>query len=171
MKREEATAYHEAGHAVMSALTGRRFIEVTIRPDEDAGNLGSVSHVEFPAWFNPEINQLDCRHRNWIEREVMVNFAGQIAQRKAAGHRAGSWKDNENAIDIASYFVSGPRELGGYLSWLYIRAENFMELGWSLVELIAKALLEHKTLSGRKIRSIVREATTVPGRTVTVKRI
>lgn len=125
MKREEEVAYHEAGHAVMAALTGRRIKSATIIPDEDTGDLGSVELADLPAWFHPDCNR-DNKHRNWIEREVMFDFAGQIAQKKAAGRKAGSWSDDHNAVDAACYMVQDSRELDAYLAWLYTRAENLI---------------------------------------------
>jgi ATP-dependent Zn protease len=46
-KREEATAYHEAGHAVIAVAVRRPFRYVTISPSEDA-----LGHVLHPPWGN-----------------------------------------------------------------------------------------------------------------------
>jgi hypothetical protein len=47
---EEATAYHEARHAVVGAARGRPPISATIIPDE----TGAVGKTEFPKNWLPE---------------------------------------------------------------------------------------------------------------------
>ena len=45
--RLEATAYHEAGHAVVAWLCDHALGECTIKPDDDAGWLGSIRHDDY----------------------------------------------------------------------------------------------------------------------------
>ncbi len=44
--QKHQTAYHEAGHAVIAWLCNHEVISVTIRPDEEAGSLGTMRHDE-----------------------------------------------------------------------------------------------------------------------------
>lgn len=48
-----ATAYHEAGHAVVALWRGNTPKTITIVPDETT--LGRVTHAPYPSWFRPDI--------------------------------------------------------------------------------------------------------------------
>ena len=53
-KRECATAYHEAGHAVAAFLLRRRLRRATIIPDEDS--LGHIRTGRAPPTLQPDIS-------------------------------------------------------------------------------------------------------------------
>jgi hypothetical protein len=128
---ERSTAIHEAGHAVLAYLLGRRFTEISVVPDEDNGNLGSVRHAPPGGdWLHPDIEP-NGRVRNWLEREIMICLAG--AETEAAWLRritdapddwedrvsTGASHDMENAMHFGFHMCDGSvPELEAYLEWL-----------------------------------------------------
>jgi hypothetical protein len=52
-KSLEATAYHEAGHAIARWWLGLRFKEASIIPNSAGGTLGHVFGSGLPKWFDP----------------------------------------------------------------------------------------------------------------------
>ena len=139
-----STAYHEAGHAVMAFLTRRPFIKVTIIPDED-GSTGSVRYSEkyltdldlmtFDPW--------SCRTRSKIEKEVMVSYAGQIAEEEFAGkleHLV--YQDDVDIAKLVQKMVGTEEEAQAYQNWLYLRSKNVIchKHNWPLVEALAEEL-------------------------------
>src|SRR5579863_2531557 len=104
LKRLTATAYHEAGHAVMAVLLRQRLTEVSIIPDTRKGSSGNCRLVK-PRRFNPYLEDEDTPHRrNISESFAMVHMAGEIAERKFNGRarRLDSRFDRE----YASAFVT-----------------------------------------------------------------
>ena len=68
----EATAYHEAGHALVAFLVGAKVHKVTIVPGK---GYGAMTHISSPA--------AKCRHydasprtRDKVERAIMISLAG-----------------------------------------------------------------------------------------------
>src|SRR5260370_41531151 len=63
-EHDEATAYHEAGHAVMALALGRPVASVSILPDRRF--LGMCEFGK--AVFRPS--------EDWLEREMLIALAG-----------------------------------------------------------------------------------------------
>src|SRR5262245_61449239 len=70
---DEATAYHEAGHAVAALALDRPVMKVSIKPDRD--RLGICAFGK--AVFRPS--------QDWLEREVLIALAGMAAEAKHTG--------------------------------------------------------------------------------------
>src|SRR4051795_10022621 len=70
---DEATAYHEAGHAVAALALERPVVKVSIRPDRD--RLGICAFGK--AVFRPT--------QDWLEREVLIALAGMAAEARQTG--------------------------------------------------------------------------------------
>jgi len=85
MKRIEATAYHEAGHAVCNLLLGKAFEYVTIVPDEDS--YGHCKGVVYRGGqrLAEDVYGVNGRARDWIEKRVKVYLAGNVAEQRFAG--------------------------------------------------------------------------------------
>src|SRR3954451_4786005 len=71
-----ATAYHEAGHAVMALALGRPVAAVTILPDRL--RLGACEFGK--AVFRPS--------EDWLEREALISLAGLAAEALHTGDYA-----------------------------------------------------------------------------------
>jgi hypothetical protein len=70
----QATAYHEAGHAVVALLLGLKFRHVTIEPDSDS--LGHLKCDRHPKWFNPKIDEILAQYRDLPTRVCFVHDVG-----------------------------------------------------------------------------------------------
>ena len=106
--RLNATAYHEAGHAIAAWRNYLTFKYVTIKPE--AGSLGHMLHNRLPKWFKPDIESTD-RQRLHGERLIVTNFAGQIAEAKFRRRRPryGMHGDNQSDVDMAFHFATALR--------------------------------------------------------------
>lgn len=157
-KRRAATAYHEAGHAVVAVEERLGIRLVTIVPNEEL--LGFVLEAPLPRDFKPDIG-MNSRIRNRIESEARVCFAGHIAQKRAypRSHRLDG-RDIQRAVDLVSYLVPQSKVLGAYLNLLYLQAENLVDFNWQEIEAVANALLERDTISGSEVRRIVMDTKT-----------
>ena len=157
----ECIAYHEAGHAAASFALGRDVRQVTIVPDESDGSLGGCRNGAMPD-FRPDVRD-DPGTRALVEREVIILLAGEIAEAHFKGHHddLGEEHDQSSACDLASHFCGSLEQTEEYIDRLYERARNLITgpLEWPGVEALAKALLESKTLGGRRARQVYRAGT------------
>jgi ATP-dependent Zn protease len=72
----KATAYHEAGHAVVALALGRPVNRVTIEPDQKRAGL-----CEFrKGTFRPS--------DDWLEREILIALGGVAAEAPHTGNYA-----------------------------------------------------------------------------------
>ena len=159
---ETFVAYHEAGHAVAAFDQRLRYKYVSIIPD-DKGSLGQVQLASFPEDFQPDID-VTLRDRLRIEKIVIINFAGSMAEAKYRGEEpeygaecADDWK---SAMDLASYACGSPEEEEAYVNWLFVRAKNMFNVPhiWQMVEGLAKELLVRKKIGYQTSREIMKEA-------------
>ena len=157
-QRREGTAYHEAGHAVARYRLRLPIRSATIIPDEQSGNLGSV-RGGFPKAFRPDRNS-DLRTLDRIEKEIVARLTGSLAEKKHTGRadHVGTARDYEWAADLAFYRFGGGEVVDAYLRFLGVLTQRNVAspLWWRAIEVVAAALLERGTLSGRAVRLIVR---------------
>lgn len=159
-------AYHEAGHAVADVLVRNPITRASIIADEERGSLGHVANRPYGESFKIDVETtLSLRARERLEARIMSALAGDEALRRYLGKDAptgwlGADGDYRAAVDLAEHVSPEPKELGAFLEWLGIRAANLFYLPWhwAAVEAIAAALLEHKVLSGPRVRQIVQRA-------------
>lgn len=151
-----ATAYHEAGHAVVALAHGLTGFEVTIVPGED-----SLGHYLHPGVLGYEIH--GNRERRSLARDcILVSYAGMHAQRLVDPDADGSHGvgDESNAFDLSRDFEVLPRSLsrvGDEQHWRYLdrlkkEAGRVVQQNRAPIKALAEALLEKKTLSGEEIR-------------------
>jgi hypothetical protein len=149
-------AYHEAGHAVASILLRRALKYVTIVPEH--GSLGATANGRLCRSGYGE----DDRAFHIIEREILILFSGAAAERRYSGrnNRRGAGADFEMARELALRIYEGGRIVEKYLAYQVELAERFIgnPVHWVQVEAVAAALVKHRTLSGRRARTICREA-------------
>ncbi len=154
----QRTAFHEAGHAAMFFTQGRKFRHVTIVADETKCSLGHVLHDALKN-FHPDEND-DWKTRKMLEEAILCSLAGPAAERIFAGRRnwRGAAGDLRYVTNVATCFVPDSEEASAFISWLWIRANNVVQAKWRMVEILAAALLEQKTLSYKEAQLALRDA-------------
>lgn len=143
-----ATAFHEAGHAVIGALRGRAPIFVTIIPDG-----GIAGRNEFPKDWRPEFKRHlgdTPQKRNYIETRILIEVAGTVAHDlrfPGRNHDAGDMYDEQCALALIednACWAAGDRN--GYFEGLRGTALSLLQSNWPWVEAVAHALIERKTI-------------------------
>lgn len=145
---DEATAYHEAGHAVVALALGRPIHRVSVRPDR-----------EYLGW---------CKFRNgvfrpsedWLEHEILIAFGGIAAETRKTGNYAweGAARDQRHVRRLAIQ-RAGERQAKRLERRLLAKAEHLLaqEGYWRAVELIAAELVRLGSISGRAARHMFDE--------------
>jgi ATP-dependent Zn protease len=179
----ESTAYHEAGHAVVSlALDPEvRVQQVTIVP---RGQSAGVTVYDTESWSAPSLNRTQVMHR------ICTALAGRIAEaryRERSGAApetdSGASSDLSHASRLAWLAITewGLDDEFGWVSLaglgaevqssLHARAlervqdwlgrarkqtEEIVEQHWSHIDRVARYLLDHELVEGNKLQAIVR---------------
>lgn len=153
----DAIAYHEAGHAVMAFLIGTPIKYATVIPDKEYIGMVRIS-PRYKVEDVMSLSPIDWKMQKIIESDIMVKLAGQLAEAKYLGKEIDDvLTDHETSVSMMDNIVSSDEELDAYYDWLTIRTRNFIvsPRNWPIVEAVAKELLIHKQLSGRKVRRII----------------
>jgi hypothetical protein len=155
-----ATAYHEAGHAVIRWAQRRAFRLVTIESGDD--HAGRTEHYPVGDWFRPDL-EVDGRVRHRIEDEIRGAWAGPLAEAIYLGHPdiadlAGN--DRESIMDLAMYMSGSEEEAGAYIEWLRVSTLGQLRQPhvWRAVQVLATALLRQGTIRWREARDIIAAA-------------
>jgi ATP-dependent Zn protease len=154
-----ATAYHEAGHAVMTLSFGRAFKRISMVEDDHA--LARVVGKPVGEWFRPDV-EISGRMRRRIEQDIIIGWGGCEAEARFVGEEdldtKGCRGDIDHLAQLADYVVSSPQEAEAFLEWLRLRTVNALERWWYRVEAIADALKESDILSYQETKAIVAAA-------------
>lgn len=155
------TAYHEAGHAVMTVWLRLRCRHVSIIPDENEGTLGHLLQGK-PARVEPESVEPSSKTQFQLERLALVDLAGNAAECLLTGRKcfAGSNSDFTNACNRLYHLTKDEDEIRAYIGWLRERAKTTLSLNfnWFAVETLANELLKEKYLGRKKVYKIIRKA-------------
>lgn len=172
----EATAYHEAGHAVAAYLLSCPIMHVSIVPNEEEGTEGHCAsgYGRHPPDFVPEqMDDDDVATRRVLERRIMICFAGNAAERAFRGESdavyPGSGSDFWRASELAGFVASeGSDECLAFQQWLHLQIDRRLTRPhiWAAVTAVATALLERKELSGQRVRQIIQTSFLPPGQTL-----
>lgn len=150
-----ATAYHEAGHAVMAMTLGRPIHKVTISPAQlqtGGSRLGAckIEKGRFKA------------SKDWLEDEALILFAGMVAESHFTGQYCtqGAAQDLRAAKRLLANRATSERQLERLESRLLDKAEHLLgDQGHTkAIELIAQELLQKETISGRAVRHLLEQA-------------
>lgn len=147
-----ATAYHEAGHAVMALLLGRPIEKVTISPAslQTGGNrLGAckIQKGRTKASQDP------------LEDEVLILLSGMVAE----GHythrycQAGASQDLMNVRRLLATRAPKERQLERLAKRMLNKTEHLLddEVNRKAIVMIAKELVAKETISGRAVRHLL----------------
>lgn len=150
-----ATAYHEAGHAVVALALGRVIQRVTIVPGKTHAGVESLGQCQMQKGrFKPS--------KDWLEDEVLILFAGMAAESQITGQysTAGAATDLRAARRFVESRAGGERQVARLERRLLDKTEYLLsdEGNWRAVELIVNELLVHQTISGRAARHFFEHA-------------
>ena len=142
---DEATAYHEAGHAVVALALGRPVHKVSVLPNRDR-----LGWCEFrKGVFRPS--------EDWVERELLIALAGMAAEARHTGtyDRAAAGRDLRYARGLVLQRAT-ERSAERLERRMLAKVENLLddEGHWRAVELIAAELLKVGAISGRAARHL-----------------
>jgi hypothetical protein len=149
------TAYHEAGHAALGIDLGLTLVSVTIVPDVEQKTRGHARWRADPRWFDSGCQ--DLRSRDWLERRVLVLFAGMEAVTRLTGRRSRERAGNDiGEIIERSLHVYRPPVLTRFMGFMLARTTAWMmeDHNWRKVEAVAAELLAHDTVPGERARRI-----------------
>ena len=142
---DEATAYHEAGHAVVALWLDRPVHKVSVLPNQDY--LGQCRFAK--GVFRPG--------EDWVEREILISLAGMVAEARHTGRycRDGAARDLRYARKLALQRAT-ERQLDRYERRMVAKVENLLADDdlWRAIELIAAELMAHGTISGRAAKHL-----------------
>jgi ATP-dependent Zn protease len=146
---DAATAYHEAGHAVMALALDRPVQRVSVRP-----NQKYLGRCEFG-------KGVFRRSEDWLEREILISLGGVAAEAIHTGDYAWGAADRDlRYVRDLALRRAGERQVERLERRLLSKAEHMLSQAEyrRAVELIAGELLRCGTISGRAARHLFDQA-------------
>jgi len=150
-----ATAYHEAGHAVMATAVGRDLQKVSIAPGQlqtGGGRLGvcKIQKGKKKGAHDP------------LEDEVLILLAGMVAESHYTNRYCphGAAEDLRNVKRLLESRASSDRQLQRLVKRLLDKTEHLLSdpVHSNAIVFIANELLQNETISGRAVRHLFQQA-------------
>jgi Peptidase family M41 len=145
-----ATAYHEAGHAVIALALGKAIERVTILPNQCY--LGACQIQK--GRIKPT--------KDWLEDEMLILLAGMVAEARFTGRLCtqGAAQDLRGVRRLAMMRAAGERQIERLERRMLDKTEYMVndDIHWSAIEAIAAELLKKETISGRAARHFFEQA-------------
>lgn len=163
----KATAYHEAGHAVLDVRFAHRFEFVTIKPS--GGASGYVQYGDDMVTIDPaSYDHSDPVQHQTLESVVMSLFAGMVAECWAHGQDDSSkkiWKyagDDLDTIDDLLEEIFTKDDATVYFHSLLQQTRQLLRrpANRMCVNVVAAALQRRWTLSSHDVKQIVEDTDT-----------
>jgi len=152
------TAFHEAGHAVMAHLCGRRLTQVEI--DGDRHRSGSCTFLQHDP--DPEEAVDSLVPGVHLERELLCLCAGMVCEQILCDEEPCSGADFDEhsrdigqAIHLALQVVGRCDRVLPYLEAVHEHVRELMQRHWQAVEALAAELLAHRRLPGFRVHRLV----------------
>ncbi len=150
-----ATAYHEAGHALMATVLGRLIQKVTIAPAKmpTGGQRLGVCQMQ---------KGRSKSTKDWLEDEILILFAGMVAESQFTGRycRVGAAEDLRMVQRLLRERPGNQRQVERYERRLFDKTQHVLsdESHEQALQWIAEELLRKTTLSGRAVRHFLHQA-------------
>ncbi len=152
-----ATAYHEAGHAVMALSVGRLIQKVTILPGKSQFGETRLGVCEIHKGRSKVSKDL-------LEDEVLILLAGMVAEARFTGQycQQGAAQDLSNIRRLLQSRASSESQLERLHRRLLDKTEHLLcdQRHAKAIELIAHELIQKTTISGRAVRHFFAQALT-----------
>lgn len=152
---EIATAYHEAGHAVLALALGRPVQRVSVRPDQLRLGRCEIQKGSFR------------RSKDVIETEILILLGGVAAEARHTGEYAwdAAAEDLRDVRSLTSLRAASDRQVERLERRMLDKAEYILNQPgvWPAIELIAAELLRCTTISGRAARHFFEQAVSQAG--------
>jgi len=150
-----ATAYHEAGHAVIEFLHGGRFKRVYIDPETCSGaceHYGAkiVAKILERTHCNIWLLSHPDEEKRIVERDILSTMAGHIAQEMGVPGSVAPWQWESDKDALIELLLCYDPENGGPTADATVRRE--LKENWYLVEGFAQKLMKENTITGKEGR-------------------
>lgn len=157
-RSSQRIAIHEAGHAVMAYLCGRRLGAISAIPHGEI--LGELEYRGFTSF--PARSLDDARARRKLETEIMIAMAGLAAEYVHPGpvDRPGAVADLQRALNIALATSADPEEATAFINWLFVRARNRLRVPACAraIKALAAVLVRRGSLTGAEVRALLQRS-------------
>lgn len=145
-----ATAYHEAGHAVVAIALKKGIERVSIEPNHlRLGQCKVKKGVHGPL-------------KDAVETEVLILLGGVGAEARHTGEYAweGASSDMQHVRALLDSRSTAPRQMNRYQQRLLDKVEHLFDQPgvWTAIERVAAELLRNTTISGRAVRYLYEQA-------------
>jgi len=164
---EERTAYHEAGHVFMyHRAPFTKSISATIIPKADGSEPGRTHAKVYTPYYEAIYSGKKTRSNLHLLDLYVVTFNGGWAAEMVKFWDSddyaelGAYGDFREAQDLLSkYYTDENNELTRMIIWHRDLAIRLMKnpRNWDIIDAIAEALLQHKTLTHEQIKKVIRE--------------
>ena len=157
-------AIHEAAHAVLAWVTGRRIVRLSMVSDEQYSRLPSMPDARAGCLvvgpLPPGVDLKDEKYRVLADREGMIALAGSLASLRYRGATQRKMvltqSDLEGLSFAASHAGESQERLNSDLDRLAAKTSQYLDAYWMHVKVLANALLRHRVLSGKQVVTILR---------------
>ncbi|MBA3313222.1 MAG: cell division protein FtsH [Planctomycetota bacterium] len=147
---DAATAYHEAGHAVVALALGQPVHRVSVRPKEQW-----LGRCEF------QKGRIRSAH-DPVETQILIMLGGLAAEARHTGHYAldGAARDLWAVRSLTERRAAGAKQVDRLERRMLDKTEHLLDQPgmWEAVESIAEELLCRTEISGRAARHLFDQA-------------
>lgn len=153
---EKATAWHEAGHAVMAVSLGRSIEKVTISPArlQTGGSRLGICKIQ---------KGRSRASNDRLEEDVMILLAGMVGESRFTGRYCtdGAAQDLAFVERLLSTRAGNERQLERLTRRMLDKTEHLLaaESHARAIELVAEELVRKITVSGRAVRHFFQQTT------------
>ena len=156
-----ATAYHEAGHAVMAISLGRAIEKATIAPAQMTANSKRLGAVKMKKGRSKSTNDA-------LEDEVLILFAGMVAESQRTGQycQSGAASDLRAVGRILETRARTEKQFNKLYRRLLEKTEHILsdEVHRKAIQWVTEALVEKESISGRLVKHFITQAQSQSGK-------
>ncbi|TWT97302.1 ATP-dependent metallopeptidase FtsH/Yme1/Tma family protein [Neorhodopirellula pilleata] len=150
-----ATAYHEAGHAVMAISLGRTIQKVTIQAGKRQFGPARLGTCELKKGRSRA-------SKDPLEDDVLILLAGMVSESKFTGryNQGGASQDLRDVANLLCTRAASPRQHETLQRRLLAKTEHILSdpTHVAAIEVLANELLEKTVVSGRAVRHHFQQA-------------